>query len=347
MTERQHNEEDRPGVVHHRAGVVPLMGESQSALEVARHLAMRIAHLPAVATLDWCERAAECIALEIRGTVGATMIACVSPNGELTNIEAVGVGAGAAWPASALRPAASSECLQSVRAELDQLRRLPIEPGGGVAHSLGIRGGSSWRDSQCARAFHAVGPNDLAVCVHGIADAPHGRSIITFLACVGDCDPILNPRFSPLRLEQLWSATAHLAERVAIAIGVERSTRGRWISEREREVLDQLVLGKSVREIAAEVGRSTHTIHDHVKSLHKKLGASSRGELVARALGYCADTVHRLADSAARMPGVSIEATSSMPIAAAFAKEECLEAVKPERRRAASIPFSMQVHPER
>jgi hypothetical protein len=31
-------------------------------------------------------------------------------------------------------------------------------------------------------------------------------------------------------------------------------------------------------------------VHDHVKSLHRKLDASSRGELVARALGHGSET---------------------------------------------------------
>jgi hypothetical protein len=29
-----------------------------------------------------------------------------------------------------------------------------------------------------------------------------------------------------------------------------------------------------------------YTVHDHVKSLHKKLNANNRGQLVARALGH-------------------------------------------------------------
>ncbi len=59
-----------------------------------------------------------------------------------------------------------------------------------------------------------------------------------------------------------------------------------WLTDREHEILDQLILGYSVRVIAANLGRSAHTVHDHVKNLHKKLGASSRGELIAKALGY-------------------------------------------------------------
>jgi DNA-binding CsgD family transcriptional regulator len=59
-----------------------------------------------------------------------------------------------------------------------------------------------------------------------------------------------------------------------------------WLTDRELEILDQLILGHSVRVIAENLGRSAHTIHDHVKNLHKKLNASSRGELIAKALGY-------------------------------------------------------------
>jgi DNA-binding CsgD family transcriptional regulator len=58
------------------------------------------------------------------------------------------------------------------------------------------------------------------------------------------------------------------------------------ISVREQEVLEHLIIGKSVRQIAIELGRSPHTVHDHVKNLHRKLNASSRGELIARALGF-------------------------------------------------------------
>jgi DNA-binding CsgD family transcriptional regulator len=59
-----------------------------------------------------------------------------------------------------------------------------------------------------------------------------------------------------------------------------------WLTDREQEILDHLILGHSVRVIAERLGRSAHTVHDHVKNLHKKLDASSRGELIAKALGH-------------------------------------------------------------
>src|SRR5690606_30838742 len=42
-----------------------------------------------------------------------------------------------------------------------------------------------------------------------------------------------------------------------------------WLTDREQEILDQLIEGHSVRVIADKLGRSSHTVHDHVKNLHK------------------------------------------------------------------------------
>jgi DNA-binding CsgD family transcriptional regulator len=58
-----------------------------------------------------------------------------------------------------------------------------------------------------------------------------------------------------------------------------------WVSPREQQVLDLLTRGCSTKETAERLELSPHTVHDHVKSLHRKLGVSSRGELIARGLG--------------------------------------------------------------
>lgn len=343
MNQPHRHTDARMGESPHGVGATSQLGDHQSVLEVARHLAIRIERLPAVATLDWCDLAAECISAEIGGTVCVVMIGSVSETGEVDQVEAVGVATGDAGPASSLRSATTPEILQSIRTEVEQLRRVPIERGNSPAVSLSALLGDTWRESACAMVFGAAVPNDVAVCIHGVADAPRGRSVVILLACVGDCDPISKPQFSPYRLEQLWSATAHIAERAAIAIGPERSTRGRWISEREREVLDHLVLGESVREIALSVGRSAHTIHDHVKSLHKKLGASSRGELVARALGYSAcpggKSTAPTEASQAEMPGVSIDARGAIPLAAAYVEVSTGDTSDAARRRATPLPI--------
>lgn len=50
---------------------------------------------------------------------------------------------------------------------------------------------------------------------------------------------------------------------------------------RLREVLGELLAGRSEKEIALQVGLSRHTVHDHVKRLYRRLDVSSRPELMA------------------------------------------------------------------
>lgn len=69
-------------------------------------------------------------------------------------------------------------------------------------------------------------------------------------------------------------------------INAGSDTAAETLTVREHEVLELLAMGRTVKQIAETLSRSPHTVHDHVKSLHRKLGASSRGELVARALGH-------------------------------------------------------------
>jgi len=60
-----------------------------------------------------------------------------------------------------------------------------------------------------------------------------------------------------------------------------RATAG--MPPRLRQTLRGLLAGGSEKEIAAEMGISTHTVHDYVKALHVRFGVRSRGELLAAA----------------------------------------------------------------
>lgn len=48
------------------------------------------------------------------------------------------------------------------------------------------------------------------------------------------------------------------------------------------QTLEELLQGKSEKEIALRLELSRHTIHNYVKALHQRFGVSSRGELLAR-----------------------------------------------------------------
>lgn len=60
----------------------------------------------------------------------------------------------------------------------------------------------------------------------------------------------------------------------------------REISDRERDVLRLLALGHTNREIARRLYLSVRTVETHRASLLRKLGASSRADLVTYALGH-------------------------------------------------------------
>ena len=49
------------------------------------------------------------------------------------------------------------------------------------------------------------------------------------------------------------------------------------------QTLQELLSGKSEKEIAARLELSRHTIHNYVKALHQRFEVSSRGELLAKA----------------------------------------------------------------
>lgn len=52
-----------------------------------------------------------------------------------------------------------------------------------------------------------------------------------------------------------------------------------------RRTLQPLLHGCSEKEIAGERGLSAHTVHDHVKALHKLYCVATTGELLAKLLG--------------------------------------------------------------
>jgi DNA-binding CsgD family transcriptional regulator len=53
------------------------------------------------------------------------------------------------------------------------------------------------------------------------------------------------------------------------------------LTPRQREVLGLLLLGRSMIQIARELGISEHTANDHRKAIYTRIGVSSRSELAA------------------------------------------------------------------
>jgi DNA-binding CsgD family transcriptional regulator len=97
-----------------------------------------------------------------------------------------------------------------------------------------------------------------------------------------------------------WGATTELVtgRRLVLVVALSISGRGRGLrparaseaggaplSDREREIVRLVALGSTGPEIADELQISHNTVRTHLGNSMKKLGAHSRAQLVAKALG--------------------------------------------------------------
>ncbi|MHA6534778.1 helix-turn-helix transcriptional regulator [Paenibacillus sp. BAC0078] len=59
-------------------------------------------------------------------------------------------------------------------------------------------------------------------------------------------------------------------------------TEAYGLTEREKEIVDHLLTGKSTKELAQSLHISAYTVQDHLKSIFAKAGVSSRRELISQ-----------------------------------------------------------------
>lgn len=242
-------------------------------------VAGEITELPAVATQDWVDQAATALTgIDPWCRVGMA-IATLEPNGQVHVIEAVGAGVSEKEREQLTDPKAD---MLGLRVRLERMTDLGITlPDAALRRGLAAVCSDlgPWRDGPLSRVWNPAGVEKLLIGIVPIGKGEPNRSLLVFVA-LGHA-PNGSTRANARTLGALLPL---LAQRVRKALPAEGPIS--WMTDREQDVLERLILGRSVREIAEELGRSPHTVHDHVKSLHRKLDASSRGELVARALGH-------------------------------------------------------------
>lgn len=239
--------------------------------------------LPAVATIDWCDRAARCVMEIISEGEVVVLAGRLSEAGRVISVDAVGAAAQRPLMGQAVSREhelrSMARCLASAPVELASPRGEEVRGGmleqvlpGGLA-----RADASLRTSDASvRALMCSSPRLIAMSWSLCAE--RNVSMITLIAPSGPNAGAVDDRGLRALCRQIGRRS-----RMALSRGFEEQRR--WISPREQEVLERIIQGRSARGIAQELGRSTHTIQDHIKSLHRKLEAGSRGELIARALG--------------------------------------------------------------
>ena len=255
-------------------------------IELAATITEAVCTLPAVATVGWCDQAASRLQAFRPSVLAAVTIAQIDEHGELSRVFATGA-------AGERREAEHLERLrlryEHGAAPLGWTLGDPAKWGGARAERLTtLRSFPLWRASEPGRFWASLGATELLIGAARVASCERGSVVLV------ECGlPASEVPFEDADPAVLRATLGPLANKAALAFGEGLGSLAQALTVREQEVLDHLTLGKSVKEIAAELMRSPHTVHDHVKSLHRKLNASSRGELIARALGRLELNGHR------------------------------------------------------
>ena len=268
----------------------------------------RLCSLPAVATSNWADQAADALTGLADRCLCLVLICEADERGRVIGREAAGA-AGRGFGGD------QASHVLTLRSNAERAAELGFTPGsGGVTGRAEDVMGPSWQRSGLGSVWPEGVVPHVSLCVHplGRGDGGQGDGGRILVAAIGLADA---PRDGGLATAMLSAAAPVLARRALLAVGVKPAGASRWLTSREQAVLERLALGLSVREIADEIGRSPHTVHDHVKSLHRKLNASSRGELVARALGFIDDSHRVLVALGAEAKGGAAGAGASMAAA--------------------------------
>jgi DNA-binding NarL/FixJ family response regulator len=125
----------------------------------------------------------------------------------------------------------------------------------------------------------AIDPDSLpALLVHQVLPRGCGLSELVEAIQVGDGQGFPSARRRPSD-----------RPRTCASVGRHAPTKARWsaaevLSRREREIADLMADGWSTEQIAARLDVSKNTVHTHVQSILRKLGARNRVEAVNRYL---------------------------------------------------------------
>jgi PAS domain S-box-containing protein len=107
-------------------------------------------------------------------------------------------------------------------------------------------------------------------------------------------------RADGMTVDAQWGATTEVitGRRLVLLVALSISGRGRGLrppgeleagggtlSDRQREIVRLVAMGRTGPEIADELQISHHTVRTHLRNSMQKVGAHSRAHLVAKALG--------------------------------------------------------------
>jgi hypothetical protein len=220
-----------------------------SMLQRARRLGALTARLPALPVHDWLDRVALILGEVIPG---ATVLALLASHAGC--IERIG----AAGPDADLMN-------RDPKTLMRRLERLPPMPHeltvDAPPQHLTTRLGGRFGVEQCLMAAAPLG-------------GAESRRLVVVVAGGCEAEPVL-------RL-----AMPDLVLRALAALGPAPSESNQWLLPADTPLLEGLIAGKTIQEIARDVDRKEHAVQDAIKTMYRRLGRNRRTVLVARAVGY-------------------------------------------------------------
>lgn len=284
----------------------PYVGAPTRSIRAAASVVEAVCCLPAVPTQDWCERAAQAMLAVRQPSIALVMFARANAAGEVSAVECVGAaGCSVAEVGTTVRGLRARHAAVSLGLTHPAIGRIraaahgcaalgwsPAAPAGDPPAGADERRAvvaSELADPGPVRARWAeTGAREVVVGAAALGQPGSGRYLIVEIG-VSDAAPAEPGAAAPTGAEEaavLDAILPILARQAGTAFGPSPFSEATCLTRREVQVLEHLLFGRSVKQIAEQLGRSQHTVHDHVKALHRKLAASSRGALIARALGY-------------------------------------------------------------
>jgi DNA-binding CsgD family transcriptional regulator len=127
-----------------------------------------------------------------------------------------------------------------------------------------------------ARNCEEVG-GDLELIYNHPTGTPGHLSALGLQRPAGDRTPFSAREMQIAKL--LWEQVGFLHAKPLAAVRDE--LWGTRLPTRPAQVLELVLTGQSVKQIARRLDLSRHTVNDHMKDLHRRFGVSSRGELMA------------------------------------------------------------------
>jgi len=250
--------------------------------------AVRLTHLidelPAIPSQDWVNRCTSALSIVSDRVAAISLVGTLTSNLDRLTVYSSGVEL-APWAENRDESTRISISLQDRSERLNKLDlRFPDHTleRGVVAPLQALS--PNWKDTPIGRMLNSTQLTDPVLQLVPIVKQEQSLCLLNILAFTNRMSAPPKDTVIPM----LSATHPLLRQRAQSALWHVNNPRA-WLTDREHGVLNLLIEGYSVRVIAEKLGRSSHTIHDHVKNLHKKINASSRGELIAKALGHTPD----------------------------------------------------------